>query len=55
METVDTSIKIKCLVEMALKGEMTWLNVDSLIDGLSLNLENARQCKTDEQNFIERI
>ena len=43
METVDTSTKIKCLVEMALKGEMTWPNLDSLIDGLTLNLENSRQ------------
>ena len=43
MKTVDTSTKIKCLVEMALKGEMTWHNLDSLIDGLALNLESSRQ------------
>ena len=43
METVDTSTKIKCLVEMALKGEIAWLNLHSIIDGLSLNLENSRQ------------
>ena len=43
MDTVDTSTKIKCLVEMALKGEMTWFTLDSLVDGLTLNLENSRQ------------
>ena len=43
METIGTSTKIKCLVEMALKGEIAWLNLHSIIDGLSLNLENSRQ------------
>ena len=43
MDTVDTSTKIKCLVEMALKGEMTWPILNSLIDGLTLNLESSRQ------------
>ena len=43
MEIVDTSTKIKCLVEMALKGEMTWFTLNSLIDGLTLNLDSSRQ------------
>ena len=43
MDTVDTSTKIKCLVEMALKGEMTWPILESLIEGLTLNLENSRE------------
>ena len=43
METVGTSTKIKCLVEMALRGEMTWFTLDSLINGLSQNLESSRQ------------
>ena len=43
METVNTSTKIQCLIEMALKGEMTWPILESLIDGLTLDLENSRQ------------
>ena len=43
MERFDTSVKIICLVEMAFKGEITWLNLDSLIDGLTPTLERSRQ------------
>ena len=32
METVGTSTKIKCLIEMALKGEIAWTNIDFLIE-----------------------
>ena len=42
METFDTSAKIKCLLEMALRGEMMWLNLNSLIDSLTLNLETSK-------------
>ena len=43
MERFDTSVKIICLVEMAFKGEITWLNLDSLVDGLTPTLERSRQ------------
>ena len=43
METFDTSAKIKCLLEMTLKGEMTWVNFESLIDGLTLNFKTSKQ------------
>ena len=42
METVDTSAKIKCLIEMALKGEITWLNLDSILNRLSPTLEKSK-------------
>ena len=43
MEKFDASKKITCLIEMALKGEITWLNIDLLIDRLTPNLEISRQ------------
>ena len=43
MDRFDTSNKIICLIEMAFKGEITWLNLDLLIDGLTPNLERSRQ------------
>ena len=43
MEKFDASNKITCLIEMALKGEIAWLILDSLIDGLTPNLESSRQ------------
>ena len=42
METVDTSTKIKCLVDMALKSEISWHAVDSAINCLSPTLEKSR-------------
>ena len=41
METFDTSIKIKCLIEMALKGEISWLAIDPV--KLTPTLEKSRQ------------
>ena len=43
METFDTSAKIKCLLEMALKGEMTWQTLEFLIAGLTLDFETSKQ------------
>ena len=43
METFDASVKIKCLIEMALKGEMTWLALDPVINKLTPTLEKSRQ------------
>ena len=43
METVGTSTKIKCLIEMALKGEIAWTNIDFLIDGLTPTLARSRE------------
>ena len=42
LETVNTSAKIKCLIEMALKGEITWHNLDSIINKLSPTLEKSK-------------
>ena len=41
MEILDTSVKIKCLIEMALKGEISWLAIDPV--KLTPTLEKARQ------------
>ena len=43
MKTVDTSAKIKCVLEMALKGEISWLMLDSIIAGLTPTLEKSKQ------------
>ena len=43
MEKFDASNKITCLIEMALKGEISWLILHSLIDGLTPSLESSRQ------------
>ena len=43
MDRFDTSNKIICLIEMAFQGEITWLILYSLIDGLTPNLESSRQ------------
>ena len=43
MKTVDTSAKIKCVIEMALKGEISWLMLDSIITGLTPTLEKSKQ------------
>ena len=43
MDRFDTPNKIICLIEMAFKGEITWLNFDLLIDGLTPNLGTSRQ------------
>ena len=42
METVDTSAEIKFLIEIALKGEITWHNLDSIINRLSPTLEKSK-------------
>ena len=41
METFDTSSKIKCLIEMALNGEISWFAIDPV--KLTPTLEKARQ------------
>ena len=43
METLDTSVKIKFLIEMALQGEISWLALDSLINRLNPTLEKSRR------------
>ena len=43
MEKFDASNKITCLIEMALKGEIAWLILYSLIDGLTPNVESSRK------------
>ena len=43
MEHIDTSTKIKCLIEMAIKSEMSWLALDPVIDKLTPTLEKSRQ------------
>ena len=43
MEHIDTSTKIKCLIEMAIKSEMSWLSLDPVIDKLTPTLEKSRQ------------
>ena len=43
MQHIDTSTKIKCLIEMALKSEMSWLALDPVIDKLTPTLEKSRQ------------
>ena len=43
METIDTSFKMKCLIDMALIGEMSWHALDSLVIGLTQTLPRARQ------------
>ena len=40
---MDTSNKITCLIEMALKGEISSLNLDLLINGLTPTIEASRQ------------
>ena len=43
METPDTSVKIKFLIEMALQGEISGLALDSVINRLTPTLEKSRQ------------
>ena len=43
MEIVYTSTKITCLIEMALKGENSWLTLGLLIDGLTPSLARSRE------------
>ena len=43
MEIVEVSRKIKCLIEMALKGEISWFNLGLLIDGLTPTLARSRE------------
>ena len=43
METPDTSVKIKFLIEMALQGEISWLALDPVINRLTPTLEKSRQ------------
>ena len=43
MEIVYTSTKITCLIEMALKGENSWLTLGLLIDGLTPTLARSRE------------
>ena len=43
METMDTSVKIKFLVEMAIQGEISGLALDSVINRLTPTLEKSRQ------------
>ena len=40
---MDTSNKITCLIEIALKGEISSLNLDLLINGLTPTIEASRQ------------
>ena len=43
MENVETSVKIKCLIDMALKGEISWQTLDFLFDGLTPTLNKSKQ------------
>ena len=43
METLDTSFKIKFLIEMALQGEISWHALDPVINRLTPTLEKSRQ------------
>ena len=43
MERFDTSNKIICLIEMALKSEITWQTLHSAINALAPTLEKSRQ------------
>ena len=43
METPDTSVKIKFLIEMALQGEISWHALDPVINRLTPTLEKSRQ------------
>ena len=43
MVRFDTSNKIICLIEMALKSEINWQTLHSAINGLAPTLEKSRQ------------
>ena len=43
MKTVNMSIRIKCLIEMALENQISWLTLDSIINELTPTLENSKQ------------
>ena len=43
MENVETSVKIKCLIDMALRSEISWQTLDFLIDGLTPTLNKSKQ------------
>ena len=43
MENVDTSTKIKCLIQMALKNEISWHTLHSIINELTPTLEKSKQ------------
>ena len=43
MENVGNSIKIKCLIDMALKGEISWTILASFLDEVSTTLLESKQ------------
>ena len=43
MKTVDLSIRIKCLIEMTLEDQISWLTLDSIITKLTPTLEKSKQ------------
>ena len=43
MKTVDLSIRIKCLIEMALEDHISWLTLDTIINELTPTLEKSKQ------------
>ena len=46
MERFDTSNKIICLIEMALKSEISWQTLHSAVNGLAPTLEKSKQIIT---------
>ena len=43
MNTVDMSIRIKCLIEMALESQISWPTLDLIVNGLTPTLEKSKQ------------
>ena len=43
MEALNTSAKIKFLIEMAHRGEISWLALDPVLNRLTDSLEKSRQ------------
>ena len=41
--SISHSVKIKCLIDMALNNEISWLTLNSLIDNLAPTLEKSRE------------
>ena len=41
--SISPSTKIKCLIDMALNNEISWLTLNSLIDNLAPTLEKSRE------------
>ena len=43
MESINTLAKIKCLLEMALKSDISWLTLQSIINELTPTLEKSKE------------